>query len=131
MKRSRHIQLATLSILGLAACSTKQAALPDPCRPETYNDIACQDAVKNHGYYSHGGFVYANYPDPYLSYYQRYQAFTAQGGVPNSVPLSAYSPNSAGGAGGWLGSGRGSSGDAGEGSVSRGGFGASGHAAGA
>jgi uncharacterized protein YgiB involved in biofilm formation len=114
MKKSRHIQVATLSILGLAACSTKQAALPDPCRPETYNDIACQDAVKNHGYYSHGVFVYGNYPDPYLSYYQRYQAFTAQGGVPTSVPLDAYSAHGNASA-----------------DVSRGGFGDSAHAAGA
>jgi uncharacterized membrane protein YgcG len=125
MKRSRHIQVATLSILGLAACSTKQAALPDPCRPETYNDIACQDAVKNHGYYSHGVFVYGNYPDPYLSYYQRYQAFAAQGGVTNAAPLSAYSA-SGGGGGGWFGGG-----GAGDGSVSRGGFGDSAHGAGA
>jgi len=89
----------------MAACSTKQVALPDPCQPETYNDIACQDAVKNHGYYSHGVFVYGNYPDPYLSYYQRYQAFTAQGGVPHPEPLDAY--------------------------TSRGGFGDSAHGAGA
>jgi hypothetical protein len=104
MKKSRNIQLAALSILGMAACSSKQAA-PDPCRPETYNDIACQDAVKNQGYYSHGVFVYGNYTEPYLSYYQRYQAFTAHGGVPHSEPLDAF--------------------------TSRGGFGDSAHGAGA
>jgi len=118
MKRSGHIRLATLSILGFAACSTRQAALPDPCRPETYNDIACQDAVKNHGYYSNGSFIYGNYTQPYLSYYQRYQAYTVQGGV--SHPASAGSYSAQGGGGG---------GEA-EGEVSRGGFGESAQAAG-
>jgi hypothetical protein len=117
MKRSRHIQVAALSILGMAACSTKQAALPDPCKAETYNDVACQDAVKNHGYYSHGVFVYGNYTQPYMSYYQRYQAFTASGGVPHPAAAAAYSAHGGGGG-------------EGEGSVSRGGFGESAHGAG-
>jgi len=83
--------------MGLSACSWKQAVLPDPCQPETYNDIACQDAVKNHGYYSHGVFVYGDYRDPYLSYFQRYQDFTARGGVPREVPLWAYAAPVTGG----------------------------------
>jgi hypothetical protein len=84
------MQVAVLSILGLSACSWKQAVLPDPCQPETYNDVACQDAVKNHGYYSHGLFVNGYYPDAYLTYFQRYQDFTVKGGVPREVPLWAY-----------------------------------------
>ena len=110
MKRSRHIHVAALSILGLAACSTRQAALPDPCKPETYNDVACQDAVKNHGYYSNGSFVHAGYTEPYLSYYQRYQTYTAEGGVTHAASVGAYAAH----------------GQA-EGSVSRGGFGESAH----
>jgi hypothetical protein len=92
-----HIQVAALSILGLSACSWEQVVLPDPCHPETYNDIACQDAVKNHGYYSRGVFVYGNYPDPYLTYFQRYQDFTSKGGVPHEVPLWAYAAPVTGG----------------------------------
>jgi hypothetical protein len=95
-KHCRRLPVAVL-LMGLSACSWKQAVLPDPCQPETYNDIACQDAVKNHGYYSHGVFVYGDYRDPYLSYFQRYQDFTARGGVPREVPLWAYAAPVTGG----------------------------------
>ena len=51
MKKSANITLTVVAAMGMAACNRQR---PDPCEAGSFNEQACNDAVRNHGYY-HGG----------------------------------------------------------------------------
>ena len=110
MKKSANITLTVVAAMGMAACNRR----PDPCEAGSFNEQACNDAVRNHGYYHGGSWVPMYYSHPYPYYYDTYRGYVARGGTVRSAPSGIYSaPGSSSG-------------------VSRGGFGSTGaaHAAG-
>ena len=112
MKKSAQVTLTVVAVVGMASCGRTH---PDPCQSATFNEQACQDAVRSGGYYHHGSWVPMVYGYPYPYYYDSYRGFVSRGGAARPEPSSAYGrPGAASG-------------------VERGGFGATGegHAAGA
>ena len=112
MKRRRS--LTVVVGLGLAACSRRA---PDPCDPSSWGDRACEDAIAQRGYYSHGTFIPHVYPYPYPYYYGNYGTYVTRGGRVTPVSPETYArPASAGPVtrGGFGSTGEGAGGGAGE-----------------
>jgi len=116
MKKSARVTLTVVAAMGMAACNRD----PDPCRAQTYNDQACQDAVRNHGFYWHGTWHPMDYGSGYPYYYNSYRNYTLGGGSVTTYSEGSYARPS--GAAGSAESGTG---------VVRGGFGSTGAGAGA
>jgi len=109
MKKSVSVTLTVVAAVGLASCGRKR---PDPCRPATFNQTACQEAIRNGGYYYNGSWVPVAYHSPFPYYYDAYRGYVSSGAAVSAAPDEAYSrpagaPASPG--------------------VERGGFGSSGH----
>ena len=116
MKRS---SLAALGFgLALAGCGPERQA-PDPCAKETFDQQACEQAIRDRGYYSYGHWVPMSYSHPYPYYYGQYGSYISNGGArPAAPPPAAYAKPAPSGSG---------SAPAAS-SISRGGFGSTGEA---
>jgi len=77
MKKSARITLTLVAAMGMAACSRGRR---DPCEAATFNEQACNEAVRNRGYYSDGQWVPMHYSQPYPYYYDTYRRYTSSGG---------------------------------------------------
>ena len=113
MRKSAKVTLTVVAVVGLASCGRKRM---DPCQSASFNEQACQQAVRDGGYYWGGSWYPMTYSHPYPYYYDSYRGYMSHGGRVYSAPSSSYSRPS------------GSSSS----SVTRGGFGStgSGHSAG-
>lgn len=109
MKRSVHVSLTVVAAIGLASCGRRG---PDPCAAQTFNELACQEAVNGGGYYYNNTWYPLRYSHPYPYYYDSYRGYVAHGGAVHAEPGVHYGRPASG--------------------VSRGGFGATGegHASG-
>ena len=110
MKKSAKVTLTVLTAVGMAACSRQHM---DPCQQGSFNEQACDEAVRSGGYYWNGGWVPMTYHYPYPYYYDSYRSYVSRGGSVAPAVAGAYAhPSSPG--------------------VSRGGFGSigAGHGAG-
>lgn len=125
-KRSQRVDLTLVTALAAAltagaagACDGGHGRLTaaDPCAPETFDDGACQSAVRDHGYYYGGHWVPHIYPRPFGWYLHSSSLYTHMGGVHRSFASSSGASHSA--------AGRSAGGEHG---VSRGGFGSHGAA---
>lgn len=87
MKRSRQVKIALVAGLALSGCGRRAY---DPCVPQTFNDIACQDAIAHHGYYYGGNWYTNSYSYGYSHYYGGYNTFVQTGGPVTSVPSSSW-----------------------------------------
>jgi hypothetical protein len=110
MKKSAKVTLTVVAAVGLAACGRQRM---DPCQQASFDQQACEDAVRSGGYYWNGGWVPMTYHYPYPYYYDSYRSYVSGGGHSQAVPTGAFAHPGASG-------------------VSRGGFGAigAGHGAG-
>jgi hypothetical protein len=115
MKKSAKITLTLAAAAGMAACNRQRP--PDPCEAASFNEQACNEAVRSGGYHYNGTWMPMYYSHPYPWYYDSYRSHVSRGGSVFSAPSSSYARPSSGGS---------SSG------VSRGGFGSTGagHASG-
>jgi hypothetical protein len=104
MKKSSKVTLTILATVALAGCGRRY----DPCDSRYFNDLACQDAVRQGGYYYHDVWYRSTYDRPYTYYYNSYHSYIATGGHSSSHSYSSYSHSSS------------------SSSVSRGGFGSTG-----
>ena len=113
MRKSAKITITAVAALGMAACNRERL---DPCEAASFNEQACNEAVRNHGYHYQGAWVPMYYSHPYPYYYDSYRGYVARGGSVRSASPNAYS----------------SSGSSHSSGVSRGGFGSTGssHASG-
>jgi len=119
MKKSVKVTITAVAAMGLALCGRRHS---DPCTAETFNEMACQEAVRSGGYYWQGAWFPMMYSYPYPYYYDSYRRRVSSGGTVVSAPGQSYgrpgvsAPGAAGGSSG----------------VERGGFGStgSGHGAG-
>jgi hypothetical protein len=105
MKKSANITLTVVAAAAMAACNRRPI---DPCEAATFNEQACNEAVRSGGYNYHGSWVPMRYSYPYPWYYDSYRTYVSRGGTVRSAPHSVYSPGSS------------------SSSVSRGGFGSTG-----
>ena len=103
MKKSGRVTLTLLAAVALAACNRRY----DPCDARYFNALACQDAIRQGGFYYHDVWYRGAYSHPYTYYYNSYQTHVALGGHSYSHGYSSYSHSSSS-------------------SVSRGGFGSTG-----
>ena len=128
MKRSRKVEIALVAGLAMSGCGRRAY---DPCSPQTFNELACQDAVSHNGYYYGGHWYPHTYYGGYSSYYSGYNTYIRGGGrVTNITPSDWGRPGNVGGAvAADAGKSSGSSSSS-SGSVSRGVFGSSSHGSG-
>jgi hypothetical protein len=81
MKRSVSVTLTLVVSLGAA-----RAQSVDPCNEGTFNDHACQVAIRTGSFCSHGARIKTTYQQSYPYYYDRYQTYVSQGGVVSTGP---------------------------------------------
>ena len=75
----------TLTVVAAVGCARAQQAL-NPCGPATFNEKACQAAVKGKGYCGGGAFVPQQYQQ-YPYYYDLYRAYASAGGAVTPAPV--------------------------------------------
>lgn len=96
MRKSAKVTLTIVAAMGLAACNRRQ----DPCNQATFNEQACQDAVRSGGYYWRGSWVPMMYHNPYPYYYDSYRGYVSRGGTVHAAPGVTYGrPSDTSGAG--------------------------------
>ena len=88
MKKSTKVTLTIVAVVGLASCNRRRY---DPCESGSFNEMACQDAVRGGGYYYNGGWVPMRYSRPYPYYYDSYRTYLGHGGTVHSMPGQSYS----------------------------------------
>jgi hypothetical protein len=86
MKRSSKVTLTAVAVMGLASCSRRR----DPCEAAYFNEMACQEAVSNGGYYWGGSWYPMTYHYPYPYYFDSYRRHVQQGGKVFGTPSGAY-----------------------------------------
>jgi hypothetical protein len=88
MRKSTKVTLTVVAAVGLASCGRRR---PDPCQPASFNQEACQQAIRNRGYYFDGSWVSTSYSHPFPYYYDSYRGYTSSGGTVTTQPAAAYS----------------------------------------
>jgi hypothetical protein len=87
MKKSAKITLTAVAAMGIAACNRERR---DPCEAATFDEMACNEAVRQGGYHYGGSWVPMYYHYPYPYYYDSYRSYTARGGRVTPAPSGAY-----------------------------------------
>src|SRR5258708_40201304 len=77
MKKSARVTLTVVAAVGLASCGRSRR---DPCGQASFNEMACQDAVRSGGYYYGGSWDPMAYSYPYPYYYDHYRTYVSSGG---------------------------------------------------
>src|ERR1035437_761040 len=77
MKKSAKVTLTVVAAMGLASCGRSRR---DPCDQTSFNEMACQDAVRSGGYYYGGSWYPMMYSYPYPYYYDHYRTHVSNGG---------------------------------------------------
>lgn len=88
MKRSAQVTLTLVSAAVLAGCGRRKPA--DPCEKDSYSDVACQEAVRSHGYHWHGTWIPRSYSFSHPHYYEQYRSHVMHGGAVHVSPASSY-----------------------------------------
>jgi hypothetical protein len=79
MRKSSAVRLTIVAAIGMAAHAQSRL---EPCASSTFNEAACEAAVKDNGYCWNGKWVRLQYHYPFPYYYDSYYQFLGQGGVP-------------------------------------------------
>ena len=87
MKKSTKVTLTVVAAVGLAACGRSRR---DPCEQGSFNEMACQDAVRSGGYYYGGSWYPMMYHYPYPYYYDHYRTYVGGGGRSVGAPAGSY-----------------------------------------
>jgi len=87
MKKSTKVTLTVVAVVGLASCGRSRR---DPCEGQYFNELACQQAITDGGYYWGGTWVPMHYTYPYPYYYDSYRSYTRSGGRVYSAPSGSY-----------------------------------------
>ncbi len=94
MKKSARVTLTVVAVVGMAACSRQRR---DPCDAASFSEQACQDAIRNGGYYWNGSWMPMAYHYPFPYYYDSYRRHIGSGGAVHAAPAGSYSrPSSSG-----------------------------------
>lgn len=75
-----------------ASVGTALAGQPplDPCGLASFNEVVCERAINEGGYFWNGKWKKATYSQPYPYYYDLYNDYLAQGGYVNAVPPESW-----------------------------------------
>ena len=87
MKKSARVTLTVVAAVGLASCGRSRR---DPCDQTSFNEMACQDAVRSGGYYYGGTWFPMMYRYPYPYYYDSYRTYVSRGGRVATAPAGSY-----------------------------------------
>ncbi len=87
MKKSSKVTLTVVAAMGLASCGRSRR---DPCDQASFNEMACQDAVRGGGYYYGGSWYPMTYHYPYPYYFDHYRTYVGSGGSMIAVPAGSY-----------------------------------------
>lgn len=87
MKKSSRVTLTVVAAVGLASCGRSRR---DPCDQASFNEMACQDAVRSGGYYYGGSWYPMSYHYPYPYYFDHYRTYVGSGGRVVPVPAGSY-----------------------------------------
>jgi hypothetical protein len=93
MKRSRSVTLTIVAAIAAASCSRRP---PDPCDNSSWDSHACEDAVRDRGYYYNGAWYPRSYAYPYSYYSSQYGTY-AQRGEAHSASSGTFARPSSGG----------------------------------
>ena len=88
MKRSGKVEIALVAGLALTGCGRRAY---DPCAPQTFNQDACQEAIRNRGYYYEGNWYSHSYSGGYSNYYNGYYSYMRNGGNVTQIAPSEWS----------------------------------------
>ena len=88
MKKSSKVTLTVVAAVGLASCGRGRR---DPCEAQSFNELACQEAVQSGGYYWGGSWYPMAYHYPYPYYYDSYHTYVSRGGRVIAAPVGSYS----------------------------------------
>jgi len=87
MKKSAQVTLTVVAAVGLASCGRGRR---DPCEAASFNELACQDAVRSGGYHWGGTWYPMFYRYPYPYYFDQYRGHVSRGGSVVAAPSSSY-----------------------------------------
>jgi hypothetical protein len=87
MKKSAKVTLTVVAAVGLASCGRSRR---DPCDQMSFDEMACQDAVRSGGYYYGGSWYPMMYSNPYPYYYDHYRTYVSNGGRVVGAPAGSY-----------------------------------------
>ena len=97
MRKSARVTVTLVAAVALAGCGRRRV---DPCEAATFNEQACQDAVRAGGYYWGGTWYPMQYYRPYPFYYDRYHTYVSSGGAVTAragrVPIASLRPGCGG-----------------------------------
>ena len=94
MKKSTKVTLTAVTAMALASCGRSRR---DPCEQASFNEMACQEAVRSGGYHYGGTWYPMVYHYPYPYHYDTYRTYVSRGGRVNAAPSSSYArPSSSG-----------------------------------
>ena len=79
--------MTVVAAVGLASCGRSRR---DPCDQASFNEMACQDAVRSGGYYYGGSWYPMMYRYPYPYYYDSYHSYVSRGGRVFGAPPGSY-----------------------------------------
>jgi hypothetical protein len=95
MKKSTKVSLTVVAAMALASCGRSRR---DPCEQGSFNEMACQEAVRSGGYHWGGAWYPMVYHYPYPYYYDTYRTYVSRGGRVYSAPAGSYArPSSSSG----------------------------------
>jgi hypothetical protein len=92
MKKSARVTVTIVAAMAIAACNRQRR---DPCEAATFDEQACNNAIKSGGYHYGGRWVPMYYSHPYPYYYDMYRGYTARGGTVRAAPPGSYNAPSA------------------------------------
>src|ERR1035441_2340236 len=87
MKKSAKVTLTVVAAVGMAACNRQRM---DPCRQATFDQQACEEAVRSGGYYWNGSWVSMTYHYPYPYYFDSYRSYVSGGGSTQPAASGVY-----------------------------------------
>ncbi len=87
MKRSGKVTLTVVAVVGMASCNRRAV---DPCTSASFNEQACEEAVRSGGYFWNGAWIPMTYHYPYPYYYDSYRRHVAAGHVVHAEPGKSY-----------------------------------------
>jgi len=87
MRKSTRVALTLVGAVALAGCGRRHL---DPCDSASFDELACQDAVRSGGYYWGGTWYPMQYHYPYPYYYDQYRSYVVRGGTVTAAPGGSY-----------------------------------------
>jgi len=90
MKKSGAIPLSLVTAVAAVLSGCSRRAGIDPCSQQTFNELACREAISAGGYHYNGTWFPMTYSYPYPYYYDSYHTYVSRGGVVRPAPSGSY-----------------------------------------